>query len=89
MLKVVKNKVLLYAKFEHSEKSEILKEIVVGTEYPKLTIDRKNSKLITVDFGQGEQAQLQLQNHRIRDVLYLLIQRIRERVGLNEIVVEN
>lgn len=42
-----------------------------------------------MDFGHGEQAQLQLQNNRIRDVLYLLIQKIREKVEANGIDLEN
>lgn len=80
---------MLYAKFEQSEKSELLREIEVGQQYPKLTIDRRNSKLMTVDFGEGEYVQVQLQNHRIRDVLYLLVERIRERVTMKASCIES
>jgi len=58
----------------------LLKEVQVERDYPRMLLDRRNSKLMTLEFANGEFVRLQLQNHRIRDVLYLLIQRMQSSI---------
>lgn len=50
-----------------------------------MQIDRRNSKLMSLDFGNGEFVRVQLQNHRIRDVLYLLIQKLKSSYSSTEL----
>lgn len=60
-------------KVGQSDKISTIKEIIINKEYPRLIIDRRSSKILTIYFSEKEKVLIQLQNNKIRDVLYLLI----------------
>jgi hypothetical protein len=80
LLKVVKGQLLLMGKWNTSEKAETIIEINFSQEYPKVVMDRQNSKEVSIFFNFNEYAKLVLQNHKIRDVLYLVAKKTKEQL---------
>ena len=61
-------------------KAEPLVSIKMG-RYPQIAVEKGSSRQVIIAFNKTEKAVLVFQNNKIRDVLCLIIQKIREKLG--------
>ena len=81
LLKITeKSKMSLWGKAGSMEKSQPLLTIQMG-RYPELILEKESSKDVTAVFSKSQRVQLKLQNNKIRDVLCLVTDKIKEVQG--------
>ena len=75
LVKIMGGNLNLLGKWEGTGKVETVIEKSINRNWPKLILDRSCSKLVTVCFSEDSEAQILLQNNKVRDVFSLVVER--------------